>query len=93
MTKPHDNHRFKTNTLKETEMSIQLSDRLTAVKTKMKDIVFEFKKKYYLAALVQDKFDVSKTARRLGAARGDIYNHVGRGKLNIINLAKFYDLL
>jgi len=61
--------------------------------TRMKDIVFFFKQKYYITALVTDNFNVSKTAKRLTTTRGDIYNHIGCSNKEHVKLAKEYGLL
>lgn len=56
----------------------------------IKQAVFEFKRELYLKLLLQNNFNIFKTARNYGINRNDLYNHVGTNKKNIIKLAKEY---
>jgi DNA-binding NtrC family response regulator len=60
---------------------------------KMREVVFEFKRKYYLAALAQRGFNFLKTAKELKTSRTDIFNHVGRSREDAIKLAKEYEII
>ena len=59
----------------------------------MKEVVFEFKRKYYIQALVERQFNILKTSVELRACRNDIYNHIGRFHKDHVKLAKDYELI
>jgi hypothetical protein len=47
---------------------------------RMAKVVFEFKKKYYLSALVARDFNITQTIKDLGASKNDLRNHAGSNK-------------